>query len=328
MKMNMIHTQSYISEAKKIIDAELTSLNKLTHYINQDFDAACTYIMSCQGRVVVLGIGKSGHIGRKIAATLASTGTPAFFVHPAEASHGDLGMITPQDVVLAISYSGESQEINLLIPYLKQQKTPLIALCGNPNASLAKQANCLLQTTIDQEACPLGLAPTTSTTAALIMGDALAMVLLQAKSFSPNDFACKHPAGRLGKRLILRAKDIMHAQNIPTNNPSDTLKQTLITMSHSQFGITGIISPDDASLLGVFTDGDLRRCLNNECNLNTTLINDVMTPTPKTAQPHLLITELLQLMEHHKITAVFVINELQQPVGIIHMHDIIQSGII
>jgi arabinose-5-phosphate isomerase len=324
----LTNQQDFIDYGKKIITHELTSLNYLTQHINQDFAASCTKILNCQGRVILLGIGKSGHVAKKIAATLASTGTPAFFVHPAEACHGDLGMIHTHDVIIAISYSGQTKEINLLLPAIKQLKSTIIALCGNSQSTLAKQAHYCLKTTIDQEACPLGLAPTTSTTAALLMGDALAMTVLHAKAFNQQDFARKHPGGQLGQRLTLQAQDIMHTTRLPCNFPSDTIKQALCTMSTHQFGVTAVIHPTHKTLIGIFTDGDLRRSLEQNCDLNTTHLKDIMTTPCKTIPPTTLVMDVLHFMEHHKITVILVTDSTQKPIGIIHMHDIIQKGIL
>jgi arabinose-5-phosphate isomerase len=286
-------------------------------------------MLNCKGRIVVTGMGKSGHIGGKIAATLASTGTPAFFVHPGEASHGDLGMITEQDVVLALSNSGETDEILTILPLIKRLGVPLIALTGNPASRLADEANVHLDISVDKEACPLGLAPTSSTTATLVMGDALAVSLLESRGFTANDFALSHPGGRLGKRLLLHVQDIMHTgDEIPRVNETASLSEALVEMTQKGLGMTVIINPDD-QVIGVFTDGDLRRVLDHgEVNVRELSIAECMTRSPKSIHPDQLAAEALQLMDSKRINALPVVDERQCLLGAINMHDLLRAGVV
>jgi arabinose-5-phosphate isomerase len=284
--------------------------------------------MNCAGRVVVIGMGKSGHIGGKIAATLASTGTPAFFVHPGEASHGDLGMITDKDVVIALSNSGETAEIVTIVPIITRLGVPLISMTGNPQSTLSKEASVNLHVGVEEEACPLGLAPTSSTTAALVMGDALAVAILEAKGFTENDFARSHPGGSLGKRLLLHVKDIMHTgELIPTVKKNALMKEALLEMSQKGLGMTAIID-DDFKLLGIFTDGDLRRALDQEIDCHSTIIEDVMKTQCLTARDDMLAAEALQIMEKKKINGLMVINKENTVVGAFNMHDLLRSGVL
>jgi arabinose-5-phosphate isomerase len=273
-------------------------------------------------------MGKSGHIGNKIAATLASTGTPAFFVHPGEASHGDLGMITKNDVVLALSNSGNTAELVTLLPLIKRLDIPLISMTGDDNSALAKAAYANLDVSVLSEACPLNLAPTTSTTVTLVMGDALAIALLESRGFTAEDFAFSHPAGALGRKLLLRVSDIMHAdQEVPRVKPETVLQNALLEMTEKGFGMTTIVD-DQGRLLGVFTDGDIRRVIDSKTDLSTALIKDVMSSNPKTINQDILAAEALNIMEQSSITAVIVENEDKQPVGVVHMHDILRAGVI
>lgn len=318
----------YRASARRVLDIESKAVAELQQYLNEQFQQACELMFNCQGRVVVIGMGKSGHVGNKIAATLASTGTPAFFVHPGEASHGDLGMITCQDVVLALSNSGETDEVLKLIPVLKRLGIALIAMTGNAQSNLARLADIHVQVSVAQEACPLGLAPTASTTAALAMGDALAVALLEARGFSADDFALSHPGGSLGRRLLLRIGDIMHKdEQIPLVTEEASLPQALLEISKKGLGMTGIVATS-GQLVGIFTDGDLRRVLDQRVDIHQTKIASVMTKNCITVQPHLLAAEALQIMEKRKINALMVVNADQQPVGALNMHDLLKAGVI
>lgn len=318
----------YRASARRVLDIESKAVAELQQYLNEQFQQACELMFSCQGRIVVIGMGKSGHVGNKIAATLASTGTPAFFVHPGEASHGDLGMITSQDIVLALSNSGETDEVLKLIPVLKRLGISLIAMTGNAQSNLARLADIHVQVSVAQEACPLGLAPTASTTAALAMGDALAVALLEARGFSADDFALSHPGGSLGRRLLLRISDIMHKdQQIPLVTEDASLPQALLEISKKGLGMTGIVSTL-GTLAGIFTDGDLRRVLDQRVDIHQTTIASVMTKNCITVQPHLLAAEALQIMEKRKINALMVVDAEHRPVGALNMHDLLKAGVI
>jgi len=284
--------------------------------------------MDCSARVVLLGMGKSGHIANKIAATLASTGTPAFFVHPGEASHGDMGMITAKDVVLALSYSGTTSEIVTLLPMLKRLGTPLIAMTGAANSTIAKAADVHLNVQVSTEACPLNLAPTSSTTASLVMGDALAIALLEAKGFSANDFAFSHPGGALGRKLLLKVSDIMHAgDTLPMVSQDTRFADVLMEMTQKGMGMTAVVN-DQGKLAGIYTDGDLRRSLDHSQDLRECHISELMTSDPVQAQADMLAAQALQLMEQHKINALIVCDENHQPVGALNMHDLLKAGVI
>jgi arabinose-5-phosphate isomerase len=313
---------------RAVIDTEAGAISALRDRIGAAFVAACTRILKCQGRVVVLGMGKSGHIAGKIAATLASTGTPAFFVHPGEASHGDLGMITAQDVVIALSNSGETEEIVTLLPVIKRLRVPLIALTGNANSTLARTADVIIDVSVSKEACPLGLAPTSSTTAALVMGDALAIALLETKGFGPDDFALSHPGGTLGRRLLLHVDDIMHrGQGIPKVRADALLRNALLEMTRKGLGMTAIVDADD-KLMGIYTDGDLRRSLDHGVDVHTTRIGDVMTRNCKTAKSGILAAEALSLMETHKINALIIIDDDNTVIGVLNMHDLLRARVL
>ncbi len=319
---------SYIESAKRTIEIERDAINDLIDRIGSPFEQACEQIRQCQGRVVVTGMGKSGHIANKIAATLASTGTPAFFVHPGEASHGDLGMITPQDVVLAISNSGNTSEIATILPLIKRMGAPLISMTGNPESILAKQANINLDISIRQEACPLGLAPTSSTTVTLVMGDALAVALLEAKGFSAEDFAFSHPGGSLGRKLLLKVADIMHTgDRIPSVQSGTSLSEGLLEISAKGLGMTAILD-DGQKLVGLFTDGDLRRAFDQRLDIMHTSIDQVMTRNCKTIAADVLAVEALNLMEQNKITGLLVTDDQHHVIGVIHMHDLLRAGVI
>ncbi|HFJ4331687.1 arabinose-5-phosphate isomerase KdsD [Serratia liquefaciens] len=312
---------------KEVLQIERDGLAQLDQYINADFTRACELIAECSGKVVVMGMGKSGHIGCKIAATFASTGTPSFFVHPAEASHGDLGMVTTQDIVLAISNSGESNEIQALIPVLKRQQIPLICMTNNPASSMGKAADIHLCIKVPQEACPLGLAPTTSTTATLVMGDALAVALLKARGFTPEDFALSHPGGALGRRLLLRVCDIMHSgDEIPHVSADASLRDALLEITRKNLGMT-VICDDLMKIAGIFTDGDLRRIFDMGINLNEARIVDVMTLGGVRVRPNLLAVDALNLMQQRHITALLVADG-DQLLGVVHMHDMLRAGVV
>ncbi|ENR5390616.1 MULTISPECIES: arabinose-5-phosphate isomerase KdsD [Providencia] len=312
---------------KEVLHIEHKGLKNLEQYINTDFDRACQLIFNCEGKVVVMGMGKSGHIGRKIAATLASTGTPSFFVHPGEASHGDLGMITHNDVVLAISNSGESGEILALLPVLKRIKVPLICMTNNPESNMGKYADVHLCIKVPQEACPLGLAPTTSTTATLVMGDALAIALLTARGFTANDFALSHPGGALGRKLLLLVRDLMNTgDEIPHIPKSASLREALVEITRKKLGMT-VICDDDMNIEGIFTDGDLRRIFDMGIDLNNAKIADLMTPGGIRVSPTMLAVEALNLMQSRHVTSLLVAND-NKLVGVLHMHDLLQAGVV
>ncbi len=311
-----------------VIQVEAQAINALAEQINDNFVAACKLLFMCTGRVVVIGMGKSGHIAGKIAATLASTGTPAFFVHPGEASHGDLGMITKQDVVLALSNSGETEEILKILPIIKRLGVPLIAMTGNPASTLSLVATTHINVTVAQEACPLGLAPTSSTTAALVMGDALAVSLLEARGFTRDDFALSHPGGSLGKRLLLRVNDIMHVgNNIPSVPESAFISQALLEMTEKKLGMTAIVDKDK-QVIGIFTDGDLRRTLGKSLDIQNTAISEVMTSQCAVISEDILAAEAMQIMEQKKINALIVVDKQQFAIGALNMHDLIRAGIV
>lgn len=318
----------FISAALNAINIELKAVEALTDRVDDSFVKACEVIMACKGRVVVTGMGKSGHIGHKIAATLASTGTPSFFVHPGEASHGDLGMITSQDVVLAISNSGNTGEVLTILPLIKRMGSPLISMTGNPDSTLAREAEANLDVSVEMEACPLGLAPTSSTTATLVMGDALAVALLEARGFSAEDFAFSHPGGALGRRLLLRVSDIMHTDDrIPRVQENTPLAGALLEISLKGLGMTTVVN-DEGKLVGIFTDGDLRRTLDRSIDIQKTLIRDVMTRNSRVIHDDQLAAEALHVMEELKINALPVLNRNEELIGAINMHDLLRAGVI
>lgn len=321
-------TPSLEAHARAVIELEAQALAALAARIDGAFSQACAIILACRGRVVVIGMGKSGHIGGKLAATLASTGTPAFFVHPGEASHGDLGMITPLDVVLAISNSGETDEILTVLPMIKRMGVPLVALTGKPQSSIARQADAHLDVSVQKEACPLNLAPTASTTAALAMGDALAIALLQARGFTSNDFARSHPGGKLGRRLLVYVHDIMHKDAaIPLVAEGASLREALLEMSSKGLGMTGVIDTQ-RRLIGIYTDGDLRRTLNKGVDVYRAGIGEVMTRDPKTTQAERLAAEVVQTMQAQNINGLFVVDAEQRVVGALNMHDLLRAGVV
>jgi len=313
---------------RAVIELEAEALSALVPRLNDDFARACRLILDSPGRVVVTGMGKSGHIGGKIAATLASTGTPAFFVHPGEAQHGDLGMIQPQDVVIAISNSGETGEILTILPIIKRMGAKLIALTGNPKSSLATQADAHLDAGVAKEACPLNLAPTSSTTAALALGDALAVALLKTRNFTPEDFARSHPGGKLGRRLLLYVRDVMHSgTRIPLVPESASLREALLEMTGKGLGMTGVL---DAAgrLAGIYTDGDLRRTLNKGLDVYNAKISDVMTRNPRTCHADQLAAEIVQFMEQNNINGLLVVDADQRVQGALNMHDLLRAGVV
>ncbi len=320
--------QQFISSGQRTVAMETQAVNDLHDRVDGSFVTACETLLACEGRVIVTGMGKSGHIGNKIAATLASTGTPAFFVHPGEASHGDLGMITKNDVVLALSNSGNTAEVITLLPLIKRLGIPLVSMTGDTNSALAQAAVANLDVSIAEEACPLNLAPTTSTTVTLVMGDALAIALLESRGFSAEDFAFSHPGGALGRKLLLRVSDIMHADNeVPRVTPETPLHNALLEMTEKGFGMTTIINTQ-GELLGVFTDGDLRRIIDSETDLSSVNMSQVMTENPKTVNHDMLVAEALTIMEKASITAVVVEDTSNHPIGVLHMHDILRAGVI
>lgn len=318
---------NFVQVGKEVLSIEREGLAQLDQYINEDFTRACELLFYCTGKVVVMGMGKSGHIGRKIAATFASTGTPAFFVHPGEASHGDLGMVSAQDVVIGISNSGESSEIQALIPVLKRLQVPLICITANPDSAMGRAASIHLCIKVPQEACPLGLAPTTSTTATLVMGDALAVALLKARGFTTEDFALSHPGGALGRKLLLRVSDIMHSgSEIPHVSHTATLRDALLEITRKGLGMT-VICNDLMKIEGIFTDGDLRRIFDAGTNLNELMIADVMTRGGVRVRPEILAVEALNLMQSRHITAVLAADG-DQLLGVLHMHDLLRAGVV
>ncbi len=311
-----------------VIETEAAGLAEIAGRVDDNFVDACRYMLACQGRIVVLGMGKSGHIGHKIAATLASTGTPAFFVHPGEASHGDLGMITANDVVLALSNSGETYEILTIVPIISRLGVPLIALTGNASSTLARDASVHIDISVTKEACPMGLTPTASTTAALAMGDALAIALLEARGFTEEDFARSHPGGRLGRRLLVHIKDIMHTgDGIPVVTDAATASDALVEMTAKGLGMTAILDAKN-NLVGIFTDGDVRRALDGGIDVHTTSIQDVMTRNGKTIGPDDLAAEGLHIMDSCKINALLVTDADGKLIGALNMHDLLRAGVV
>lgn len=314
--------------ARETLAIEQKALDILSDQIDERFDRACDILLNCQGRVVITGMGKSGHIGRKMAATLASTGTPSFFMHPGEAGHGDLGMLVRGDVLIAISNSGKSDEIMMLMPLIKHLGVPLITISRDDKGPMPQNADVALTLGESEEACPLGLAPTSSTTATLALGDALAVALLDARGFTADDFARSHPAGALGKRLLLHVKHIMHTgDNLPKVKPNTPLNQVLYEMTDKRLGLTTIVDDNDV-LLGIFTDGDLRRLIEKQHGLNVdTLVAEVMTTAPKTINQELRAVDALAELRDKKINQFVVVNEHNQVIGVISMHDLIQAGV-
>jgi len=317
-----------VASGRRVFEIERDALAAVAERLGDGFSQACQLVLESRGRVVATGMGKSGHVARKIAATLASTGTPAFYVHPGEAGHGDLGMITEADVVLALSYSGESDEVLMLLPVLKRQGNRLIAMTGRPGSSLALAADVHLDVSVPAEACPLALAPTSSTTASLAMGDALAVALLDARGFTADDFARSHPAGSLGRRLLLHITDVMHSgEELPQVDADASLSEALLEMSRKRLGMTAVVDADQR-LIGLFTDGDLRRALDTELDVRSAKIAEVMTRNPRTIGADQLAAEAARLMETHKITGLMVVDGQGKLVGALNIHDLLRARVV
>lgn len=318
----------FLASGKRTIESERDSVTELLTRIDARFVEACEHLLACKGRVILMGVGKSGHIGTKLASTFASTGTPAFFVHPAEANHGDLGMITRDDIVLAISNSGNSIEIATLLPILKRIGCKVLCMTGNPDSPLARAADLALDISVQKEACPLGLAPTSSTTVSVVLGDALAIALLEARGFTAEDFAYSHPGGTLGRKLLLKVEDVMHTgAEIPVSSIHDSLLDALREMTGKGLGMTTVID-DDGKLAGVFTDGDLRRCIDKRIDLHAAGISDVMSRSPHTIAQNLLAAEALNLMQNKKVTSIIVTDQEHKTLGVLHMHDLLRAGLV
>lgn len=328
MNKAIVATPRALDLAREVLKIEAAAVLALTHSVDASFMHALNIILSCKGRVIVSGMGKSGHIARKIAATFSSTGTPAYFVHPAEASHGDLGMIAAQDVFVALSYSGESQELLTIVPIIKRQGARLISLTGNARSSLAEVADAHLNIAVEKEACPLGLAPTASTTAALALGDALAVALLDANGFGEDDFARSHPGGSLGRRLLTHVRDIMHiGSEIPAVNKNATLAEAVLEISRKGLGMTAIV--DDAErVMGIYTDGDLRRTFEKRIDFTVTAISAVMSRSPRSIMPSALAAEAVQIMEQHNISQMLVVDADNKLVGALNMHDLLRAKVM
>lgn len=326
--LNSQHGIDVLNLARAVLETEAQAITSLIPRLNETFVSACDLLMNCEGRVVVIGMGKSGHIGKKIAATLASTGTPAFFVHPSEANHGDMGMLKHEDVILLLSNSGTTQELVNLIPFFKRLEIPIIALTGNPRSLLALSATLHLDVSVDKEACPLGLAPTASTTATLAMGDALAVALLEKRGFTAEDFALSHPAGALGRQLLLKVDDIMQqGDQLPFVSNTASISEALFEMSAKGLGMTAILDQQN-HVLGVFTDGDLRRALQHPINIQSTPVIDHMTSPCTTIRSQALAVDALKLMEHKKINGLLVINQDDKLIGALNMHNLLRAQVI
>ncbi len=326
----MTDPSQMIARGRRVLATEAAAVAALEGRLDEAFARACALLLACEGRIVVTGMGKSGHVGCKIAATLASTGSPAFFLHPAEAIHGDLGMITARDAVLALSNSGETTELLTILPVIKRLDVPLVALTGNGDSTLSRYATVTLDVSVPEEACPLNLAPTASTTAALAMGDALAIAVLEARGFTEEDFARSHPGGSLGRRLLLHVEDVMRkGADLPRVGPDTRLSEGLLEMSRKGLGMTTIIDADD-HVLGVFTDGDLRRALDREVDVHRTRMREVMTAGGKVAQPRMLAAEAVHLMETYRITSLPVVSDdgERRLVGALNVHDLLRAGVM
>jgi len=321
-------TRTLIERGRRVLAIEARAVADLEHRLGPEFAAACALLLACEGRVVVTGMGKSGHVGNKIAATLASTGTPSFFLHPGEAMHGDIGMITARDVVLALSNSGETDELVAILPVIKRLDVPLIALTGSRDSTLGRYASVTLDVSVPQEACSLNLAPTASTTATLAMGDALAVAVLEARGFTPEDFARSHPGGTLGRRLLLHVEDVMHrGDTLPAVSPDTVLSAGLLEMSRKGLGMTAVVD-ERRRVLGVFTDGDLRRAFDRQIDVHQTRMHEVMTKNPKVAQPRMLAAEAVHLMETYRITALPVVDAEGVLIGALNVHDLLRAGVM
>lgn len=321
------NTSRALELARQTLRIEADAILGLNERLNQDFVIAVQLILNCRGRLIVSGIGKSGHIARKIASTMSSTGTPAYFVHPAEASHGDLGMITRDDVLLALSNSGESQELLFIVPIVKRQGARLISITGNPQSTLAREADVHLDAGVAQEACPLNLAPTASTTAALALGDALAVALLDARGFGAEDFARSHPGGSLGRRLLTHVRDVMHCESLPVVSPLAGVTEAILAMSQGGLGLVAIVDSEQR-ILGIFTDGDLRRAFEKKVDLQQARIDALMHPNPRTIVPERLAVEAVEMMERHRINALLVADAEGRLVGALNMHDLFKAKVI
>jgi arabinose-5-phosphate isomerase len=325
--MDMQDSEKFCELGRAVIETEARAVHALIERIDQKFADACKILLACSGRIIVMGMGKSGHIAKKIAATFASTGSPAFFVHPGEARHGDIGMITKDDVVLALSNSGETEELYILTR-ITRLDIPLIVITGKPHSTLALSANINLDVSVEKEACPHGLAPTSSTTATLVMGDALAISLLQKRGFTAGDFALSHPGGTLGRRLLLTVGEIMHVENaIPKVDFNTFLKNALAEITQKKLGMTTVLH-SDGRLAGVFTDGDVRRAFNNNANVEEGAVETYMTRNPKVIRPSILAAEALHIMETFKITSLIVTDDQEFPIGVVHLHDILRAGVM
>ena len=317
---------AFLDSARDVLNIEANAITRQLEQLDEHFESACQHILECEGRVIVTGMGKSGHIANKIAATLASTGTPAFFVHPGEASHGDLGMITPKDLVLAISNSGETSEVLSILPIIKRMGVPLIGLASVPNSTLASLSDCYINVPIEQEACPMNLAPTASTTATLAVGDAIAIAVLNARDFDERDFARSHPGGSLGRRLLMYVEDIMHkGDEVPYIQYDAPLSEALVEMSSKGLGMTGVVDQQQ-NLVGIFTDGDLRRTFANQTGIDT-VISEVMTANPVTVKPNVLAAELVTMMKKNSISSILVTDD-KKIVGALNMQDLLRAGVL
>lgn len=326
--MTTLHPQQIRALGESVLRIERDAIDQLIGRVDDTFVRACELCIGCTARIVVVGMGKSGHIGNKIAATLASTGTPAFFVHPGEASHGDLGMITRADVVLALSNSGETAEITAILPLIKRLGVPLIAMTGRPESTLANMADVHLNVGVSKEACPLNLAPTASTTAALAMGDALAVALLEARGFTEADFALSHPGGSLGRRLLLKIDDLLHVGDaVPRVPESVTVAEALVEMTQKGLGMT-VVDDADGRMVGIYTDGDLRRTLDRGLDVHATPIASVMAKQPKVIAPGTLAAEAVKIMQDFSITTLVVRDEDRRVTGLLHMHDLLRAGVV
>ncbi|MCB5225263.1 KpsF/GutQ family sugar-phosphate isomerase [Alishewanella sp. 16-MA] len=321
-------TKTFREQALAVLRIEAEAVRQLEQYLNDDFERACQLVLDNKGKVIVSGIGKSGHIANKIAATLASTGSPAFFVHPGEASHGDLGMLSKDDIVIAISNSGETAELLTIVPIIKRMGIPLIAMTGKADSTLARLADIHLCVAVPQEACPLGLAPTASTTATLAMGDALAVAVLDIRGFSADDFALSHPGGSLGRKLLLRLEDLMHKENLVPIVPQEaSIKDALLEISRKGLGMTTVVDAQ-GRLAGLFTDGDLRRILDQRIDIHSTSIAKVMTVNCITVKAEMLAAEALNIMQQRKINGLIIVNEQREPIGAMNMHDLLRAGVM
>jgi arabinose-5-phosphate isomerase len=324
----MPSSDQLIARGRRVLATEAGAVVSLVERLGEDFVRACRLLLACEGRIVVTGMGKSGHVGNKIASTLASTGSPSFFLHPAEASHGDIGMITARDVVIALSNSGETEELLTILPLLKRLDVPLIALTGNDASTLARYATVTLDVSVPEEACPLNLAPTASTTACLAMGDALAVAVLEARGFTEEDFARSHPGGSLGRRLLLHVEEVMRrGDELPAVAPDTPLSGGLLEMSRKGLGMTTVVD-EGRRVIGVFTDGDLRRALDRQLDMHATPMREVMTPGGKVARPRMLAAEAVHIMEEHRITALPVVDDAGVLVGALNVHDLLRAGVM